>query len=321
MAQVMLLVACGLGAWGTAFALLGMGRRGAGRVGAGPGDVGHSRDGSLGQRLARRLEVAGTWEPFGEVAAWDDAKPLLDEVRDLAGSRGLALSRRAAAAVLAMVAVGAGILLAVLLGGAVWAVGPVIVLLVLVPVAGEVRGRRRHNEVAAAMPQVFRSLAGAMEAGQTLSQSVEYVGSHERGPVAEPFVRTALRLRCGMPSSEALDVLAEELDAPGSQLLVTALTVSQRTGSPLRSLFLRSAVLVERQAEFQRLLRVKTAQVRLSARIVCSMPVVMIFLLGLVSPDFRRGLASPLGMGSVVAAVMLDAVALLVMRRLMRGWR
>ena len=47
---------------------------------------------------------------------------------------------------------------------------------------------------------------------------------------------------------------------------------SHRTGSPLRDLLARSAALVERQGEFERELEVKTAQVRLSARIVCSLP-------------------------------------------------
>ena len=85
-------------------------------------------------------------------------------------------------------------------------------------------------------------------------------------PSAEPFGRLSLRLRCGLGTEEALGLLAGELEAPGVELLATALVVSHRTGSPLRELLTRSARLVERQGEFQRLLAVKTAQVRLSVR-------------------------------------------------------
>lgn len=175
------------------------------------------------------------------------------------------------------------------------------------------------RELVQEMPAVFRTLSVAMGSGQTLAQAVEYVGAHERGPAAGPFGRLSLRLRCGLGTEEALGLLAKELDAPGVELLATALVVSHRTGSPLRELLARSARLVERQGEFQRLLAVKTAQVRLSVRIVCALPVVLVLLLALISPDFQRGLLTPAGVASVLLALAMDAVALLIIRRLMRG--
>ena len=113
--------------------------------------------------------------------------------------------------------------------------------------------------------------------------------------------------------------LARELDVPGAKLLATALVISHRTGSPLRDLLMRSAVLAERQGEFERMLIVKTAQVRLSVRIVCLLPVVMIAILALISPDFQAGLLTPVGMGCVALASLLDGTALLLIRRLMSG--
>ena len=175
----------------------------------------------------------------------------------------------------------------------------------------EARARSvRSRELAQEMPAVFRTLSVAMGSGQTLAQAVEYVGTHERGPAAEPFGRLSLRLRCG---------LAAELEAPGVELLATALVVSHRTGSPLRELLTRSARLVERQGEFQRLLAVKTAQVRLSVRIVCALPLALVLLLALISPDFQRGLLTPAGLASVLIALAMDAAALLIIRKLMRG--
>ena len=113
--------------------------------------------------------------------------------------------------------------------------------------------------------------------------------------------------------------LAHELDAPGVGLLTTALTIAQRTGSPLRGLFQNSAQLVERQGEYERMLSVKTAQVRLSVRIVCLLPLMLVCLLSLISVDFQHGLSTPTGMVSLVLATAMDGCALLVIRRLMRG--
>lgn len=113
--------------------------------------------------------------------------------------------------------------------------------------------------------------------------------------------------------------LSRELDAPGVGLLVTALAIAQRTGSPLRSLFQNSARLVERQGEYERLLAVKTAQVRLSVRIVCLLPLVLVCLLSLISVDYQNGLSTPAGAVSLLVAACMDGCALIVIRRLMRG--
>lgn len=235
------------------------------------------------------------------------------------GSSVPALEERVAAVVLA-----GGLLVVALATGLLFA-SPVAGTSAAAIVAGAVsarelaRRRRARREVCASMPGVYRTLSVALASGQTLAQAVSYVGSHERGPVADAFTRMSLRLRCGSSTEEAVDLLARELDVPGAELLATALVISHRTGSPLRDLLMRSAVLAERQGEFERMLIVKTAQVRLSVRIVCLLPVVMIAILALISPDFQAGLLTPVGVGCVALASLLDGTALLLIRRLMSG--
>lgn len=270
-------------------------------------------------RLRRLLAVVGLGPVVPlmmERSAWHN---LAEALRAWLVGQGLELSLEEATAALC---VGCGI--AVALGGVLsrsvvgaLAVGGLCVL--GAHLVDSSRQRRRARELSESMPGIFRTLAIALGSGQTLTQAIDYVGSHERGPAAGEFARTSLRLRCGVAVEEALSQLAEELDAPGMELLVTALLISQRTGSPLRDLFRRSARLVERQGEFERSLSVKTAQVRLSVRIVCLLPVLMIAVLSLISPDFQSGLASPVGTLSVVMALAMDGAALMIIRHLMRG--
>jgi tight adherence protein B len=213
----------------------------------------------------------------------------------------------------------AAALAGVLMGSVSCALVAWIALLAAVPALDTRARTAARKQAASEMPGVFRTLAVAMGAGQTLAQAVSYVGSHAKGAVGESFSRLALRMRCGMAAEDALDVLAHELDAPGVGLLSTALVVSHRTGSPLRSLFQRSAKLVERQGEFERMLTVKTAQVRLSVRIVCLLPAILVGVLTLISPDFQRGLLTASGLACVGVAALLDGLAVLIVRRLARG--
>lgn len=169
------------------------------------------------------------------------------------------------------------------------------------------------------MPSVFRTLATALESGNTLVQAIDYVGLHERGLVAKAFARASLGLRCSMSVDETLARLRAELNAPGIDLMATALSISQRTGSPLRDLFRRSALLVERQEELERTLAVRTAQVRLSVRVVCGLPAIMIGLLLLISPDFRQGIATVPGVACLALAAVMDGIALLWIRHILEG--
>lgn len=206
-----------------------------------------------------------------------------------------------------------------------WSASVAGALVALVACAGWVLVRssallkREAAALAAELPALFRAVAGSLSAGQSLPQAIEYAATHGTGAAAGAFLRVSMRLRCGDSLDGALARLGEELDAPGVGLLVSALRISRRTGSPLGNLLEEAAELVERQQEFEQLLAVKTAQARLSARIVCSMPVVMVGLLLLISPDFQRGTATPVGMVAILGAALLDALALLAIRRVMRS--
>lgn len=244
---------------------------------------------------------------------------IADALRRRLARRGIDLAP-ASCAVLVVAGVPAAALAgAVLSGSMVGAAVLAFVYVALLPAWQASIARQEREALVQEMPQVFRTLSSALGSGKTLSQAIDFVGSHERGRAGAEFARASLQLKCGAPASEALSELAERLDAPGVRLLVSALAISQRTGSPLEGLLVRSARMVERQEELERTLRVKTAQARLSVRIVCIMPVLMVGLLSLASPEFRAGLATPVGLGCVLAAAFLDALALLIIRRLMKG--
>ncbi len=232
---------------------------------------------------------------------------------------GLRVSARVCCAgILAGQTVGA-VLVGLLMGSAVCAPVAFCVLLAAVPAFDARANEAERKRTMAQMPQVFRTLSVAMGSGQTLAQAVEYVGAHSTGQVGECFSRLGLRLKCGQTTEEALACLHDELDAPGIGLLSTALVVAHRTGSPLRSLFQKSALLVERQSEYERMLAVKTAQARLSVRIVCLLPALLVVCLTLISPDFQRGLLTPSGFGCVAVAALLDLLAVAIVRRLIHG--
>ena len=263
--------------------------------------------------LIRRLGASRAAGVLLGMSGWQE---LAGEATSLAERAGATLEPGDAAAAAVAAAVCAGAMASVLFD--TWLMLPLalVALFVGVPALSARHAVLRRREANAAMPAVFRTLSVAMGAGMTLVQAAEYAGARTGGAVGEAFARLALRLRCGVATETALSELSDELHTPGAGLLSTALAISHQTGSPLQGLFQRSAALVERQGEFERLLAVKTAQVRLSVRVVCLLPAVMVALLAAISPDFQKGLSTPAGAGSVALAALLDVAAVAIIRRL-----
>lgn len=192
-------------------------------------------------------------------------------------------------------------------------------LIAAIPMVASILTHKQYARLCRDMPDVFRILGMGLSSGLSLTQAIGYVGVHKQGIAGKAFQEASLRLRCGSSISDVLEDIAQRLRAPGVKFLVTALSISQRTGSPLKDLFRRSAKLVEQQEQFKRLLMVKTAQVRLSVRVVSSLPVILICVLSVLSVDFQKGLSRPLGMASLCIACVLDVVALFVISHLMKG--
>lgn len=178
--------------------------------------------------------------------------------------------------------------------------------------------RRAAHDIEEAMPEAFAALSMSLGSGHSLAQGMRFVGTHAGEPVRTEFTRVAAAIGCGVPAADALDDLLERVDAPGLGLVALALKVSQRTGAPLAELLSEASSMVGDRIELKRRLDVKTSQARMSAHMVAAMPVAMVAVLSLLSADFRRGLATPVGAASVTLALALNAVALAVIRRIMR---
>lgn len=257
--------------------------------------------------------LASLAEPFCDMGA---AKRLLFGSSGESGGAVLD-KRRAAAMVVLLMGVGSvvgGVASLSVPGALIGAGAPVIAL----AVAGGRAKKATARDVERAMPEAFGALSIALGSGHSLAQAMRYVGVHSREPVRSEFMRVGFAIDCGFSATEALDGLITRLSAPGLDMVALALKVSQRTGAPLKDLLEEAARLVGDRIELQRTLDVKTSQARMSARLVAGMPVAMIVFLTLLSSDFRKGVATVSGAFCVLVALGLNAVAWLVIRKIMK---
>lgn len=209
-----------------------------------------------------------------------------------------------------------------LLGLFSWSLPGFLLGCVALPVLLWVRATRRKRAeeaaIAQAMPEAFGALAISLESGLSLAQAMRYVGSHSEEPVRGQFMQASFAMSCGVSAAEALDAMVGSLSAPGLELVSLALKISQRTGAPLKDLLAEASQLAGDRIELARHLDVKTAQARMSAQLVGAMPVAMAGVLALLSSDFRSGLATGAGAAALGIALGLNALAWVIIQKIMR---
>lgn len=168
------------------------------------------------------------------------------------------------------------------------------------------------------MPEILRSLANSLSSGHSVQQALEYVGEKSSGSIGEAFASCAYKIKTGTSTSQALQELEHELALPGIRLLSISLDISQQTGSGLQALFEKASESIEDSSGLERELQVKTSQAKLSAKIIVALPLLLLLMISLISPDFRAGIATPIGLSCLILGLLLDGLGLFLIHHILQ---
>ncbi len=191
--------------------------------------------------------------------------------------------------------------------------------LLILYIRGKKLQHKGREQLIKQLPDTFRTMGMMLASGKTLMQSCSYIAEHSDGLISHAFGACAISMQLGEGREEALKTLASTLDIECMKLITCSIEVSQLTGAPLQDLLYKAAVLLEDQQKITEFIRVKTSQAQASVKIVVFLPVVIVCGLVAISPEFREGLMTSTGIASLLLAGILDAVAIYLIRRLMRG--
>jgi tight adherence protein B len=266
--------------------------------------------------------VALTWELTAlavEAGAVAGARRLalpLHEV-GVVGRAPTADERRRLVAVVAVTLLAAGWLI----GGPVAAVvvataGPWLVGRVV-----QARRRRWRRALAAGAPHVARTLADALSGGHAVRGALtEAARAGGAGPVVDAELRAAAAaLAVGERTTVVLERLRDRAGAPGWETVVAAVLLQRDAGGDLAGLLRALATDLEAGRRAEADAHAATAQARFTAWLVCALPLGGAVLAELAHPGVLRQTATgPLGAGLCAAALVLQGLAVVAVKRLAR---
>jgi tight adherence protein B len=233
--------------------------------------------------------------------------------------RGAGLSNRAGEVILYVALIGmlAALVTIVFSGNRLLGVGAGLVGAALPLMVVSSRRRKRMRAFGEQLPDALDLVRASLQAGHSLNTAMAVVADEFPDPVAEEFRAVVEETRLGLPLREALLNLRSRIDDDNVPILVVAILIVQEVGGNMAEVLDNVSYTIRERFKLLRDAQVMTAQGRMSARLLVSLP----FLVGLVmyffNPTyFRPMLDSPKGMYMLTYAAWSVAVGYWLIRRI-----
>jgi tight adherence protein B len=193
--------------------------------------------------------------------------------------------------------------------GAVGGIGPTLALRTAL--------KRRAEQLREQLPDVLTIMASSLRAGHSFLQSLDTVAKEIAQPAASEFQRVVAEIRLGRPADDALEAMSERVGSDDFRWAVLAVNIQREVGGNLAEILDNVADTLRERATIRRQIRVLTAEGRLSAWVLCCLPIALALYMYAVNPDYISLLfTSTYGLVMLIGALVLLGIGILWMRKI-----
>ena len=216
---------------------------------------------------------------------------------------------------LASLTLGAVICLAAYLyTGKMIVVLPITAVVVLIPfVYISFMKQRRLQKFMKLFPDTLSLMTRSMKAGHALSAALKMVADEMPNPINEEFSRIVEEINFGVGIDTVLRKFATRMSHPDVNYFVVAVIVQRETGGNLGEILENVAANIRKRFRFKNHIRTLTAEGRLSAIILVSIPFFIALAIYLVNRDYLTVLVTdPVGPYIIGLALLLMCFGIFV---------
>jgi tight adherence protein B len=181
------------------------------------------------------------------------------------------------------------------------------------------RAARRLEMVGDQLADAVSAIAAGGRSGLSLTQSVSFAAGQVGEPLGSSLREVADRTALGSPLEDALDRWVTAIPVPDVRLAAAVLRLHRRTGGALPPVLDGLARTLRERRASVREVHSLTAQARLSGAILGLLPLgFFLFLSATSRRDMAAAFRAPAGLTAIVVGLVLQAVAFLWIRHLLR---
>ena len=162
------------------------------------------------------------------------------------------------------------------------------------------RGKKLNNQ----LPEALSILSNGLRAGLSFTQSMLVAGKEMEDPIAFEFNKIVRDNSLGKPIDEALSDFSKRTEDEDIDIFVTAILIQRQVGGNLSEILDVLANTIRDRIKLRGDIKTITAQSKMSAVVVGSIPFVLALILNLLNPEFMQPLFNTL-IGNILIGVVL----------------
>ncbi len=180
-----------------------------------------------------------------------------------------------------------------------------------------IRRKRRLKALENQLPDAVDVLAGALEAGSSLPQSMAMAGRELSDPISTEFNWVVRDQELGLSQQEALARMLERCPSQDLDMLISCINIQYRVGGNLSKVLRTIAHTIRERLRIKREIQILTAQGRISAKIITAVPFFLCGVIFLVNGEYMSQLfTTTLGWFMVGTALVMIVVGYIVMNKI-----
>jgi tight adherence protein B len=178
--------------------------------------------------------------------------------------------------------------------------------------------RNRFNAFLEHLPDSLELMSRALSAGHAFSESLHMVSQEMPEPIASEFRKTYEEQNLGLSLKLALENLTERIPLLDLRMCVTAVMIQRETGGNLGEILEKVAYTIRERFRIMGDLKTLTTSSRLSAWLLCALPVFIAVAVTIMNPDYMAVLwKDPRGHYLIAAALFMQITGMLIVRKIL----
>jgi tight adherence protein B len=179
--------------------------------------------------------------------------------------------------------------------------------------------RKRLNKFLEHLPDALELMSRALQAGHAFAESLHMVSTEMPEPVATEFRKTYEEQNLGLSLKLALENLSERVPLLDLRFCITAIMIQRETGGNLAEILEKVSTTIRERFRILEDLNTLTTSSRMSAWILCGLPVFIALAVTVMNPDYMSVLwRDPRGHNLIFAACFMQVTGMLIVRKILK---
>jgi tight adherence protein B len=179
--------------------------------------------------------------------------------------------------------------------------------------------KQRLEKFLISLPDALDLMSRALSAGHAFSETLNMISQEMADPIAMEFRRTYEEHNLGLSSKLALENLAQRMPLLDLRMCITAIQIQRETGGNLAEILEKVAHTIRERFRILEDLKTLTTQSRISAWILCAIPVVVAVATTILNPDYMSVMWSdPRGHKLIALASGMQISGMLLVRKILQ---